>query len=230
MARNKVYAVFGLGTFGRELCSSLIAKGSRVIAVDRNPEPVERIKDTVTQAALLDSTDEESFRSIPIGEVDAAIVAIGDNIESSILTTSVLKQQNVPFIIARAVSDLHARVLEKVGADRVINIEEEQGRRVAQELLAPTILETVALSGSVSMSEVEVPKTFIGKTLIQLDLRKNFHVTLVAIRRMKYTVDPLGNPVSEEVIVFPDRDEAFLEGDVLFAVGLNSDIERLNEY
>ena len=225
-----VFAVFGLGMFGRELCHRLAEKGSKVIAIDKNADLIDRIKDTVAQAVLLDSTDEESFRSAPLENVDIAIVAIGDNIESSILTTALLKQLGIPFILARAVSEIHARVLTKIGADRIINIEVEEGQRIAQELIAPAILEKVPISRTISIAEIQIPKSFVKKTLVELDLRRTFHVTLVSVKRIFYSVDNLGNPVQDEVVLFPDPNEALKENDVLLIVGENADIERLNEY
>ena len=132
MPKNKVFAVFGLGAFGLEVCRVLAEKGSTVIAIDNKVGQIEKIKNLVTQAVLIDSTDEESLRAAPIEDVDTAIVGIGENIESSILTTAILKKVGVPHIIARAISEIHAQVLRQVGASDVINIEIEE-RRVGKE-------------------------------------------------------------------------------------------------
>ena len=123
MAKEKVFAVFGLGAFGNEVCRVLSEKGGKVIAFDNRPQPVERIKDQVSQVMVLDSTDEEALRSAPLENVDIAIVAIGDDVEASILTTALLKNMGIPYIIARAVTDIHMRVLRQIGANEVISLE-----------------------------------------------------------------------------------------------------------
>ena len=134
---NKNYLVIGLGGFGRRLSEVLEEKGANVIAVDSDENLIERVKNSVTQAVHLDSTDEERLKGLDLEDVNAAIVAIGDNLEASILTTAILKRLGLPYIIARALNDLHHQVLRQVGADEVINIEVDEGSRMATKLIAP---------------------------------------------------------------------------------------------
>jgi trk system potassium uptake protein TrkA len=230
MARERVFAVVGLGTFGREVCNTFMEKGGRVIAIDNNPGLIDRIKDSVTQAILIDTTDEETISKAPLEDVDVAVVAIGDNVEASILTTALLKRIGVPRIVARAVSDIHQQVLLQVGADEIVNIEIDEGRRVAQRLISPEVLDNVPISGEISISELYVPKTMLGMKLAEVDLRKRFRVNIVSIKRDVVTIDEQGNPSRSERLVFPGADDVLEEGDVLVVVGTNDDIEKVKEY
>lgn len=230
MAKEKVFAVIGLGTFGRKVCEVLVEKGGKVLAIDVNADLIERVKDTVTQAVLLDSTDEEALGRVPFEDVAVAIVAIGDNIESSIITTALLKKVGIPYIVARAISDIHQQVLKQVGADEVINIEIEEGQRIAQRLISPEVLDRISITESISVAELYVPKVFVGESLQKLDLRKKLRVNIVSIRRIVLSVDEEGNPVKNEDVVFPDANEALQESDLLLVVGKNEDIDAFKQY
>ncbi|WP_020614374.1 potassium channel family protein [Sediminispirochaeta bajacaliforniensis] len=230
MARERVFAVIGLGTFGRQVSLELSARGGKVIAVDNQPKQVEAVKDAVTQAVLVDATDEEGLSALSLEEVDVAIVAIGDAVESGILTTAILKRSGVPYIVARAISEIHAQVLRQVGADEVINLEVDEGRRIAQRLIAPHVLDRIPISSSISFAEVYVPRSFVNSTLVRLDLRKRFSINVIAIKRTTLSVDEVGNPLKNEEVIFPDSETVLLEQDVLLVVGKNEDIEAVKDY
>ena len=229
MAKEKVFAVFGLGAFGNEVCRVLSEKGGKVIAFDNRPQPVEKVKDEVSQVMVLDSTDEDALRSAPLENVDIAIVAIGDDVEASILTTALLKNIGVPYIIARAVSDIHMRVLRQIGANEVINLEIEEGQRVASRLLTTEVLETIPVTEEYSIVELYVPESMVGKSLERLNLRREYHINVIAIERFKSNVDEEGNPVKEERVILPTKDDVVLTDDILIVVGRNSDIEAFKE-
>jgi len=229
MAKEKVFAVFGLGAFGNEVCRVLSEKGGKVIAFDNRPQPIEKVKDEVSQVMVLDSTDEDALRSAPLENVDIAIVAIGDDVEASILTTALLKNIGVPYIIARAVSDIHMRVLRQIGANEVINLEIEEGQRVASRLLTTEVLETIPVTEDYSIVELYVPESMAGKSLERLNLRQEYHVNVIAIERFKTNVDEEGNPVKEERVILPTKDDVVLTDDILIVVGRNSDIEAFKE-
>lgn len=229
MAKEKVFVVVGLGTFGRQVCEVLTEKGGKVIAIDQDASLVEKIKNDVTQAVLLDSTDEESLSRVPLDDCDFAVVAIGDNVEASVLSTALLKKAGVPYILSRAVTDIHGRVLHQVGADEVVNIEIDEGKRIALQLIAPEVLDRVPLSKNMSMAEVFVQRNFWGKTLQELDLRREANVNIVAIRRNPQSVDEMGNPIKNEEIIFPDASTRLKESDVLMVVGRNEDIDAFKE-
>ena len=226
---EKVFAVFGLGAFGMEVCRGLIAKGGKVIAFDSRTQPIEKIKELVNQVMVLDSTDEEALRSAPLENVDVAIVAIGDDVEASILTTAILKDIGVPYIIARAVTDVHMRVLRQIGANEVINLEIEEGRRVASRLLTAEVLETIPVTEDYSIVELYVPASMVGKSLERLNLRADYMVNVIAIERFKTSVDEEGNPVKEERVILPTRDDVLLGDDILIVVGRNTDLDAFRE-
>ena len=123
MVKGKIFAVIGLGSFGFEICREISGKGGKVIAIDNDPKKIDKIKDLVMQAILIDSRDEESLAKASLENIDVAVVAIGENLESSIITTALLKKLNIPQIISRASSDFHALVLKQIGATEIINLE-----------------------------------------------------------------------------------------------------------
>ena len=229
MAKEKVFAVIGLGTFGKKVAEVLAEKGAQVIVIDNSPDNVERIKNSVTAAVLINSTDETALLKAPLDDVDTAIVAIGDRIEASILTTALLKKRGIPYIVSRAVSDIHETVLRQVGANEVINLEVAEGIRVAQRLVAPEVLDTIPISGDYSLAEMYVPKIFIGRSLAELKIREKFRVTVISIKRTRIDTDSVGNPSRQEDLVFPKASDILQDSDILFVVGKNSDIEELKD-
>ncbi|MFO7850183.1 MAG: TrkA family potassium uptake protein [Spirochaetia bacterium] len=229
MAKEKVYVVIGLGTFGRQLCETFISQGASVIAVDNRSELIERIKDTVTQAVMIDATDEDLLSQLPFDDVDVAIVAIGDNIEASILVTALLKRMGITYILARAISDLHMQVLRQVGADEVVNLEIDEGKRIAQRLFTPEILDKTRISETISLAELYLPDALSGKRLDQLDLRKKHQINIVAVKRVVFSVDEMGNPQKKEEVLFPVPSTTLENRDVLLVVGKNDAIEQFKE-
>lgn len=226
--KEKIFAVLGLGTFGGEMCEVLAKKGGKVIAIDRDPELIEKVKDRVFQSILLNTTDEIAMSQIPYEDIDVAVVAIGENIEASILTTAVLKRLGIPYILARAVSEIHHQVLRQVGADEVVNIEIDQGQRLAQKLISPEVLDRISITDNISVAEIYVPKDFIGNTLEKLNIRKKLHINIVAILRTTLSVDEEGNPVKTDNAVFPDADEILQESDILLVVGKNENLDNFS--
>lgn len=224
---DNIFLVIGLGTFGLQTCDELTQRGARVIAVDNRPELIEKVKNDVSQAVLLDSTDEESLSTLPVEDIDMAIIAIGDNIEANILTTALLKKAGIPYIIARASSELHNRVLHQVGANEIINIEKEAGRRLAEKIISPDVLDKVPITLEISIAEVWVPETFIGKNLEELNIPGKMGLTISAVKRSELTVDEEGNPVKNELVVFPTGETTLTAGDILLVVGKDEDIDRL---
>jgi trk system potassium uptake protein TrkA len=229
MTKERVCAIFGLGMFGFEVCKELISKGGSVIAIDKNPEVIEKVKDVATQALLIDSTDEESLKNLALENIDVAIVAIGVNIEANILTTALLKKLGVPYIVARAITDTHARVLKQVGATEVVNIEVEEGKRVAGRVLSPNILDRIPISKGQTLVEMIVPKAFVNKTVVSCEFRKKYNVNVISIRRPRIEIDEMGNPLREEEVLSPGLEEVFQPNDVLVLVGSEEAIDALKE-
>lgn len=226
---EKVFAVVGLGSFGRQLCITLMEKGGKVIAVDKNPDLVEMMKEKVTSAILLDAVDEKALSGASIQEADFAIVAIGENVEASILATLILKQLSVPYVIARAISEIHHKVLKKVGADEIINLEEDEGIRLASRLAAPEMLDRIPLSADISIAEIYLPTALKGRKGSELQIDSKFDLAMVAMRRFSTEIDREGNPLKKEVLLTNWKVARLTENDVLIVMGKNRDIDRFIE-
>ena len=218
------FAVIGLGEFGIRICEMLVEGGGAVVAFDHDAQAVDRVKKIVPAAMVIDTTDENALRKAPLDDIDVAIVAIGDNKEASILTTTLLKEREIPYIVARAVSPLHAIVLKRVGASRVLKIEEESASRIANELINPEALNSLSVVEGYGICEVKVPKFFIGKTLSQVALKEKFNITLITIVRLELDIDMVGNPLNREVMYEPDDNLELQTGDKLFVFGSNEKI------
>lgn len=213
------FAVMGLGRFGSGLARALSAAGAEVIAIDRQMKPVEALRDQVTLAVKLDSTDEDAMRSQGVAEVDAAIVGIGENFEASALTVAVLRGFGVPYIIARAEDDIQARILRSIGAHEIASPEEESAVRWGHRLQLPPLGQYVELGEAHSLISLVAPSKFVGKTLVELDLRNKFGVNLVAIERA--TAGQKGSVVqtAKRTTVVPTPKTTIQPGDVLALVG-----------
>jgi trk/ktr system potassium uptake protein len=224
----KQFAVIGLGKFGIKVALTLSQKGGQVLVVDEDIRKVEEIKDLVSQAVCLDSTDEDAMRAAGLEDVDAAIVGAGENLEHSILTTAILKKLGVPHIVARASSDLHAQILERVGATRVINVEEQMGEQVARGIIAPAIQEQFALATGHSLAEVVPRAELIGQTIAKINFRQTYGVNIIAIQKRIPMVTPEGtNAFRTEINDLPKPTDVIEEDDVLVVVGSDESIERL---
>ncbi len=209
------FAVIGLGQFGQAIATSLAAQGQAVLAVDRDMVPIEEIQDDVDAAVQADATDENALYGLRLEQMSVVIVAMGaHSVEASILTTALLKEMGVPRIIARAANDLHARILRSVGASEVIDPEQEMGTRLARRLSQPSIVDQIDL-GNAEIAEVEAPEAFVGQSLAELDLRNQYRVSVLAIRR------------GDSVDANPRADHRLESGDVLVVIGLREAVNRV---
>ena len=214
--KSKQFLVLGLGRFGASLAKTLCDLGQEVLAVDADEELVNNIAPYVTQAMQLDATDETLLASLGVKNFDAAIVSIGQNTRDSILVCVLLKELGAPYLVAKANDDLHAKVLRKIGADRVIFPERDMGKRVAHNLMAGNILDFIELSPDYSMVEIQVPQEWNGKTLAQLDLRKRLGINVIAIRRDGH-VDP--SPMPGTLLSSSDRMLVMAGHDIIKKLG-----------
>lgn len=222
-SRTPKFAVIGLGRFGSRLAITLTRSGAEVIAVDRNPRLVEELRDEVTLAVRLDSTSEDALRAQGMQKVDAAIVAIGEDFESSALTVALLKELGVPCIYARAETAVQARILEKIGADAIINPESEAAARWAHRLMLPNLRQYVELGEGHSLIHTVAPAVFHGKSPLELGLRAKYGVNLVAIQRA-----PTASKSADGGVVYvPTADTRIEPGDVLILVGSNKSLADL---
>jgi trk system potassium uptake protein TrkA len=220
------FAVIGLGQFGAHLVEALTAAGAEVIALDREAERIEEIRDVATLAIRLDATDEQALRAQGVHEVDAAIVGAG--FEDTALATAALKSLGVPRVIARATSRVRGKILRSIGADEIIDPEGESATRLAQRLALPQIQDFLELGEGYSLIQITAPGSFHHKTPLELKLRQDYAVTLVAIRRREHmkTADADPEQIVEKIIV-PAADSAILPEDTLIIVGNNEALATL---
>lgn len=214
--KNKQFAVIGIGRFGESLVRELGRLGYDVLAIDVSEERVNEAIDIATHAVQADAMDEDTLKALGIRNFDVVIVAIGDNIQSNILTTIILKELGVKKVVAKAQNALHGKVLEKIGADYVIYPERDMAIKLARSLVSHNFLEQINLSSTYSIIELFAPKEFISKSLSDIGLRKKMRVTILAIRR------------GEDIIVAPGPEEKIYRGDILVVLGQNDNLEEIN--
>ncbi|OHB54703.1 MAG: hypothetical protein A2Y07_08890 [Planctomycetes bacterium GWF2_50_10] len=223
----KRFAVIGLGKFGQQLAKSLSASGAHVAAIDKVKSVIEQIRDQVSNAVCLDSTDEEALRSQGIDRVDTAVVSFGqgpsESFEAAVLTIVNLKSLGIRHVIARAQSQTAGKVMLKVGADEVIYPEIETAQRWAYKLIAPQIGEKIDFAPGYSLARVKAPMSFDLKTLVELQLRQKYNVNIVAIKRSNRSRSGQGG----EIINVPMPNTTVYAGDILMVAGADSDLANI---
>ncbi|OIQ16804.1 MAG: hypothetical protein BM556_14175 [Bacteriovorax sp. MedPE-SWde] len=221
-------AIIGLGTFGAKTAVRLYEKGAEVIAIDKNIELVEKIKDRVTHAVSLDVTDERSLRSVNISDVDVAVVAIGDHIEMSIMAVSMLRRLGVGRVIARATSGLHEHVLHEIGASEIIKVEEEMGEIMASKIIAPHVLQRYNFAAGYSIVEIELGQKFEGKTLVESKIRQNYSLNIVALqKKVPYIAEDGKSAYRKEINDCPMPMDVIESDDIVVLVGSESNFNKL---
>lgn len=222
------FAVIGLGRFGSRLATNLAAAGAEVIAIDRDRDRVEEIRDQVTLALALDATDEQALRIQGVDQVGTAVVGIGHNFEAAALTTVLLKSMRVTRVITRAGSAMQAKILSRVGADGVVSPEDESADRWSHRLLAPFMIDHVELGHGYALIQMPAPSEWVDKPLVDLDLRKKHKVTVVAIKRRVPSASPSGVDMYDEVVLdVPQPSSRITRDDTLVLAGFDRDLERL---
>ncbi|WP_336604359.1 potassium channel family protein [Paenibacillus sp. MMS18-CY102] len=209
---KKQYAVIGMGRFGSSVAQTLTNLGFDVLAIDASEQRIQEACNVVTHAVSADCTDEEAVRALGIRNFDVVVVAIGQDIQASILTTLILKDLGVPKIIVKAQSELHGKVLKKIGADKVVYPERDMGMRVAHHLISPNIVDFIELSDDYSILEIKAPAQMIGQTLKQLDVRAKYRCNVMAIKS------------NGQMNISPYADDRINAEDVLVIVGKNEDL------
>lgn len=214
------FVVIGLGVFGRQVALTLAQEGAEVIAVDTDMEKVEEIHDYVAYSVKLDATDPASLRSLGLQDMDAAVVAIGENFEANLLTAAYLKQLGLRKVITRAANPIHRRILEQIGADEIISPEDEIGRKTAHRLLKPHLKDYLAVTEDYKMIRVETPQEFIGKTLSQIGLRRNYQVNVIGINEQVVKQDDDKEYIEEITkVAIPHGGTVLEEDTILIIVG-----------
>jgi len=224
----KRFMVIGLGRFGQRLAKALTEAGHEVIAIDKREELVERVRDEVALAVCLDATDPDPLKSQGAGDIDAAVVCIGEDFESNALATATLKSLGVPVVISRASTEIQRRILSAIGADQVVLPEEEVADRLAGHLANPNILEHLELAEGHSLIQIRAPADWVGRTLGEIDLRRKHEVNLVAIKRQVVSRTPEGGQtVEQQVVDLPMAHTVIREGDILVLVGSTESLGSL---
>lgn len=216
---NRRFLVIGLGQFGTSVALGLAKRDMDVTAVDRSDEKVQQVSFDVPRAIVADATDQKALEDLRIDSYHVAINAIGtDFLEGSILCSALLRQLGARYIVARATSKLHERILTSLGVDRVVQPESLMGERMAQQLASPGLVGQLDAGEGVTMVEVEIPERWVGRTLVDLDLRRRFGVTVVALRR-------LGPDARSQLIPSPRPQEPLARKEVALVLGNSQDIE-----
>ncbi|SEB05778.1 trk system potassium uptake protein TrkA [Thalassobacillus cyri] len=215
---NKIYAVIGLGRFGGSICKTLSKEGYEVLAIDQSEDIVNEYMNIASHAVIADATDKKTLIALGFRNVDHAIVAIGDDIQSSLLATVILKEIGVKKVTTKAISDYHEVILNRIGADIVVQPERDMGKRVANKIISSSVLDYIELSDEYSVVEIVIGREMVGQSLDDLDVRSNFGINILAIKRDK------------EINISPEPDKLLTEGDVMVLVGADKDIKRFRNH
>lgn len=226
---NKKIAVIGLGHFGINLCTKLTLLGADVLAIDKDHDKLEHIKDAVTHTVCLDSCDEKVLQAQGLEEFDAVIIALRDNFEDTLLTITNLQKLQIKRIIVRATTDKHHQILEHLGVSEVILPEEEAAFRLARTLTMENIVDSFTLEDDYTIIEAETPGEYVGKTLRELSLRKNLGVSLITIRRSEFQkgIFGIGKGKVDRIIGIPTPETSIERGDILVVFGPEKKIRSL---
>ncbi|KRN75923.1 potassium channel family protein [Weissella minor] len=215
---QQTYAIIGLGRFGSSLLEALIEANQEVMAIDKDPERVEDYMEIATHAVIADAQEEEALVELDLTSFDHVVVCIGHNQQASILTTILLKDLGVHNVIAKAENKLHARVLDKVGADQVVRPETEMALRLAEQLMSPNLLSFINLGDEYALGEIKVANLrFTNKTIAELDVRQKYGLTIVVIKSQG------------KVTVLPGPDTMIEIGDTITVVGTHKNVQRFEE-
>jgi len=219
----KRVGIVGAGKFGSSLARSLVERGVEVLVIDRNRDVVDHMAGVVAKAMEGDATEEGTLDAAGFRDCDITVVAVGSDMESSVLTTLMLKEMKIPCVIAKAAGDVHGKVLQKVGADRVVYPDRDVAARLARSLVSPSVLDYVEVAEGISVLEIAAPMEFVGKTLGELQIRKKYGVTVLVLRRVQQ------DGAKQETIVSPDADDTVELGDTIVIFGLDEKLRRLEQ-
>lgn len=220
MASNHVpeFAVIGLGRFGGSVARDLARRGASVLGIDRDVDIVRRYAEDLTNTTILDSTNESALQSVDIGAYKIVVVAMGSNFEANLITVSILKQFAVPVIIAKALTSLQRDILLRIGATRVVLPEQEAGEMLSRTLMHPNLIDELPLGDTHALADLRLPEAWAGHTLHELNLRAQYGVTVLVVRR------------GGAVTVAPDAAFALQTGDVVTIAGTRERVDAVARY
>lgn len=213
------FAVIGMGSFGSNVAKTLYAHGNEVLAVDRDKEKIEDVKAVVSHAVNMDSANKENLEALGIKDMDVVVVSLGPEMEASILTVLYLHELGVSRIIAKALTEDHAKILDAVGASEVIYPEKDMAVKTALKLSSPNILEYLPLSAGLGIQEIAPPAAFIGKSLRDLDLRNKYGIQVIAVRGL----------VPEKMTFVPKADFVIKDSDILIIIGEEKQMAKITK-
>ena len=211
----KSFLVIGLGRFGFNMVETLVELKNEVMAVDISEEKVENLLPLVTDGQIGDSTNENFIKSLGVSNFDVCIVAIGEDFQSSLITTALLKDHGAKFVLARASNDVQAKLLSRIGADKVVFSEKEMARRLAVKYSTKGLFEYFELSDNISMCEIITPKNWVGKTVIELDVRKKYNISVIATKE------------GGKIKALPGTEHVFNNNETLILLGNMADVRRI---
>lgn len=214
MSINKNYGVFGLGRYGRAVATGLVTSGAEVLAIDKNEDTVNSAAAELPLCKCADVTDPDVIRLLGIGELDTVIIAMSQSFEASVMATMLCKQAGVKTVIVKSSDEMHSEILSRVGADKVVTPEIESGNRLAKNLLSSGFVDVVELSDEVSIVELDIKKEWLGKSLIELDLRRKYGINVIALH------------YGEKIICNVSPEEALVEGSKLVVI---ADVKQLSK-
>ena len=212
------FAVIGMGSFGGNVAETLDKKGAEVLAVDIDKDKIESLKNKVSHAVCMDAASKENLLALGIQDMDVVIVSLGPDMESSILTVLYLHEMGVSRIVAKALSEDHAKIMEAVGATEVIFPEKDMAIKTALRLINPNVLEYLPLLSGIGIQEIAPPEKFIGKNLRELDIRNKYDIQVIAIREL----------IPEKTTFIPKADFVIKDSDILIIMGSDTQLARLN--
>ena len=216
--KKQTFAVIGLGRFGGSVCKTLADAGQEVLAIDKYESRVNVYKDIATQAVVADAQDEDVLRSLGIRNVDHVIVAIGEDIQASILVTLMVKEQGVKYVTAKAQNEYHAKVLEKLGVDRVVHPERDMGVRIGRSLTSKNMVDYLDLDANFKLAEILITNPeFVGKSLAEMDFRDRYGLNVIALAH------------SRQEMVLPSAGDVLTENDSILVAGPTRAIDKFEE-
>ena len=217
---GKRFLIVGAGKFGQGVARALAKRGCEVVALDRDERPLKELADAVSKTVVVDTADEAALAEAA-GETDVAIVSVGDDVQSSLLIVMALKEAGVPTVVAKALTESHGRVLERVGADRIVHPERDMGLKLASVLVSPAIFDHVEVGPGYAILEIAAARPFWGKSLAESRIRAAYGVNVIAIK------SSAGD--DRETVVAPPAETVINEGDILVVIGTDADVEQFRK-
>lgn len=214
---KKSFLVVGAGRFGKSVALAIGEAGHDVMVVDKDEPLIQEISNEVTDAVAADATSENCIKAIGVRDFDAVVLAIGSDIQASIMTSILLIENEARYVAAKAQTDLHGKVLEKIGVNRVVHPERDMGHKIARSLIAPTIIDMIELSEEYSVVEITAPAEMVGKSLLELNLRAHHGISVIALRRNSGGKTNI-SPIAEDLVE---------ENDIIVAIGDNKNLHKL---